>query len=135
MALRSSKCDENRTIFEKVVDPPQCLREKMFVKEKRLLGAGPSNPPEAVLKSLSNPMMGHLHPETLQVTKYIMIVLIGDRWHIVLAKYCLSNDSKSYQYGFSGSICFAQTCLFVIFFLPFYLLVESPKTIRNRAGQ
>lgn len=46
---------------------PQCFSTPMFVKEKRLLGAGPSNPPNDVLKSLSLPMMGHLHPETLKV--------------------------------------------------------------------
>lgn len=46
---------------------PQCFSTPMFVKEKRLLGAGPSNPPNDVLKALSLPMMGHLHPETLKV--------------------------------------------------------------------
>lgn len=49
------------------VAAPACLTRPMFVREKRLLGAGPSNPPNAVLNALSQPMMGHLHPETLQV--------------------------------------------------------------------
>lgn len=47
--------------------PPECLAKPMFVRDKRLLGAGPSNPPGTVLIALSSPMMGHLHPETLQV--------------------------------------------------------------------
>lgn len=47
---------------------PDCLTKPMFVREKRLLGAGPSNPPNNVLKALSQPMMGHLHPETLKVS-------------------------------------------------------------------
>ncbi|XP_031620508.1 serine--pyruvate aminotransferase, mitochondrial [Contarinia nasturtii] len=46
---------------------PVSLMQPMFVKEKRLLGAGPSNPPSDVLKALSLPMMGHLHPETLKI--------------------------------------------------------------------
>lgn len=49
------------------VPVPDVLLKPMFVREKRLLGAGPSNPPNNVLSALSLPMMGHLHPETLQV--------------------------------------------------------------------
>lgn len=52
------------------VPVPASLSQSMFVKEKRLLGAGPSNPPSDVLKALSLPMMGHLHPETLKVRHY-----------------------------------------------------------------
>lgn len=53
---------------------PQCFTTPMFVKEKRLLGAGPSNPPNDVLKALSLPMMGHLHPETLKVCLFIALI-------------------------------------------------------------
>lgn len=55
------------------VPVPQCFATPIFVKEKRLLGAGPSNPPNDVLKALSLPMMGHLHPETLKVRIYLYI--------------------------------------------------------------
>lgn len=50
------------------VPVPDVMLKSMFVREKRLLGAGPSNPPDRVRNALSLPMMGHLHPETLQVT-------------------------------------------------------------------
>lgn len=49
------------------VPKPKCFEKEMFVKEKCLLGPGPSNPSERVLRSLSRPVMGHLHPETLKV--------------------------------------------------------------------
>lgn len=49
------------------VPVPDVMFKSMFVREKRLLGAGPSNPPDTVRSALSLPMMGHLHPETLQV--------------------------------------------------------------------
>lgn len=58
----SSSCDYD-------VPVPECFSTPIFVKEKRLLGAGPSNPPSDVLKALSLPMMGHLHPETLKVLR------------------------------------------------------------------
>lgn len=56
----SSSCD-----FD--VPVPEWCSTPIHVKEKRLLGAGPSNPPNDVLRVLSSPMMGHLHPETLKV--------------------------------------------------------------------
>lgn len=60
-------CHKAEKSCEFDVPVPQCFSTPMFVKEKRLLGAGPSNPPTDVLKALSLPMMGHLHPETLKV--------------------------------------------------------------------
>lgn len=56
-----------KSLCEYDISVPQCFSSPMFVKEKRLLGAGPSNPPNNVLKALSKPMMGHLHPEILKV--------------------------------------------------------------------
>lgn len=63
MAFCPSKC-ANEGI---TVPKPECFAKEMYVKEKRLLGPGPSNPSDHVLRALSRPMMGHLHPETLQV--------------------------------------------------------------------
>lgn len=57
-------CQKNSEIE---IPKPQILNEPLKVREKRLLGAGPSNPPDNVLRALSRPIMGHLHPETLQV--------------------------------------------------------------------
>lgn len=59
MASCSRSCEE--------VPKPKCFDDEMYVKEKRLMGPGPSNPPERVLHALSKPIMGHLHPETLKV--------------------------------------------------------------------
>lgn len=75
---RSGSCDVE-------IPVPECLSSAMFVKNKRLLGAGPSNPPDGVLRALSLPMMGHLHPETLKVTINL---------HIIDIKACLSNDAR-----------------------------------------
>lgn len=62
-------CHRKTSITEFEITAPECLSKPMFVRDKRLLGAGPSNPPTAVLNALSLPMMGHLHPETLQVSQ------------------------------------------------------------------
>lgn len=66
---------ENISVCEYEIPPPQSLQTPMFVKEKRLLGAGPSNPPNTVLSALSKPMMGHLHPETVKVKKIIFFYI------------------------------------------------------------
>lgn len=58
--VEKSSCDYD-------IPVPDCFSTPMFVKQKRLLGAGPSNMPDNVQKALSMPMMGHLHPETLKV--------------------------------------------------------------------
>lgn len=63
MAFCPSKCEDGVTVAK-----PKCLEKEMFVREKRLMGPGPSNPTDRVLRALSRPMMGHLHPETLQVS-------------------------------------------------------------------
>lgn len=63
-----TSCNKVQSASEYVVPVPNALLEPMFVREKRLLGAGPSNLPSAVRAALSLPMMGHLHPETLKVS-------------------------------------------------------------------
>lgn len=60
------------------IEKPASLAGPLRVREKRLLGAGPSNPPETVLRALGRPMMGHLHPETLQV-RFLSLI----RWTII----------------------------------------------------
>lgn len=50
------------------VDPPKCLiTTPLKVPTKILMGPGPSNAPARVLAALSNPILGHLHTETLQM--------------------------------------------------------------------
>ena len=47
--------------------PPVVLQEEMVVPEKILMGPGPSNCSKRVLNALSNPVLGHLHPECLKI--------------------------------------------------------------------
>lgn len=63
-----ASCDKVQSVHGLNVPVPDALLKPMFVREKRLLGAGPSNPPTNVRNALSLPMMGHLHPETLKVS-------------------------------------------------------------------
>lgn len=47
--------------------PPNALFQPLTVPSKILMGPGPSNPSQRILDSLSLPMLGHLHPETLKI--------------------------------------------------------------------
>lgn len=49
------------------LQPPQCLAKPLEVPSKLLMGAGPSNAAEIVLKAGSLPLLGHLHTEFVQV--------------------------------------------------------------------
>lgn len=49
------------------VKPPKAFEQKLVVPDKLLLGAGPSNYSERVQKALDNPVLGHMHPETLKI--------------------------------------------------------------------
>ncbi|KAB7494767.1 Serine--pyruvate aminotransferase, mitochondrial, partial [Armadillidium nasatum] len=46
---------------------PACLLRPVRVPSKLLLGPGPSNVSERVLRSMTSPMLGHLHPEFLKI--------------------------------------------------------------------
>lgn len=49
------------------ISPPNALFQPIKVPSKILMGPGPSNPSQRILDSLSLPMLGHLHPETLKI--------------------------------------------------------------------
>ncbi|XP_061387951.1 alanine--glyoxylate aminotransferase [Musca vetustissima] len=49
------------------VPPPACLKRSLYVPNKTLMGPGPSNCSQRVLTSLMNPVLGHLHPECLEI--------------------------------------------------------------------
>lgn len=51
--------------------PPQCLSRPIEVPSKLLMGAGPSNAAENVLKAGSLPLLGHLHTEFTQVCGFL----------------------------------------------------------------
>lgn len=50
-----------------VSSPPQSLMKPMDFPQKLLMGPGPSNCPPRVLAAGALPMLGHLHPEFLQI--------------------------------------------------------------------
>lgn len=49
------------------VSVPESLRSPLVVPNKLMMGPGPSNLSERVRLALSNPILGHLHPECLQI--------------------------------------------------------------------
>ncbi|KAL7638640.1 UNVERIFIED_CONTAM: hypothetical protein RMT77_011212 [Armadillidium vulgare] len=49
------------------ISGPTCLLRPVRVPSKLLLGPGPSNVSERVLRSMTSPMLGHLHPEFLKI--------------------------------------------------------------------
>lgn len=54
--------------LEMTVPKPESLKRPMHIREKQLMGPGPSNPSETVYNALSRPMMGHMHTETFKVS-------------------------------------------------------------------
>lgn len=49
------------------VTAPDSLKTPLNVPTKLMMGPGPSNCSKRVLESLKNPVLGHLHPETLKI--------------------------------------------------------------------
>lgn len=49
------------------VPVPKFYIEKICIPDKKLMSAGPSNCSDRVLKVMSQPILGHLHPETLKI--------------------------------------------------------------------
>jgi len=50
------------------VPPPQALLRPLAVPERLLLGPGPSNVPPRILAAGGRQLLGHMHPEVLQVS-------------------------------------------------------------------
>lgn len=46
---------------------PASLKKPLEVPEKILMGAGPTNCSSRVLNAMKNPVLGHLHPESLKI--------------------------------------------------------------------
>lgn len=57
----------NNTTFSATIPPPQRLLRPLHVNEKKLFGPGPSNMPAIVVEGLNQPLLGHLHPEFLEI--------------------------------------------------------------------
>jgi len=49
------------------VEPPKCLATPLTVPTKLLMGAGPSNAAESVLRAGALPLLGHLHTEFIKI--------------------------------------------------------------------
>ncbi|EDW00110.1 alanine--glyoxylate aminotransferase [Drosophila grimshawi] len=84
------------------VPPPLVLKRQLFVPSKTLMGPGPSNCSQRVLEAMSNPVLGHMHPECLQIMdevkegiKYIFQTLND-------ATMCISGSGHS---GMEAALC------------------------------
>ncbi|KAI5628315.1 alanine--glyoxylate and serine--pyruvate aminotransferase a, partial [Silurus asotus] len=53
------------------VSPPQCLLRPFVVPHRLLLGPGPSNVSARIVTAACQPMLGHLHPETIEIMDQI----------------------------------------------------------------
>lgn len=49
------------------IPPPIVLKRQLLVPNKTMMGPGPSNCPQRVLDAMSNPVLGHMHPECFQI--------------------------------------------------------------------
>lgn len=47
--------------------PPKSLTTPLVVPNKILMGPGPSNASERVLRAMAQPLLGHMHPETFRI--------------------------------------------------------------------
>ncbi|BFG01052.1 serine--pyruvate aminotransferase mitochondrial-like [Drosophila madeirensis] len=84
------------------VPPPLVLKRPLYVPSKTLMGPGPSNCSHRVLEAMSNPVLGHMHPECLQIMdevkegiKYIFQTLND-------ATMCISGAGHA---GMEASLC------------------------------
>uniref|UniRef100_A0A8B9KC42 Alanine--glyoxylate aminotransferase n=1 Tax=Astyanax mexicanus TaxID=7994 RepID=A0A8B9KC42_ASTMX len=53
------------------VPPPQCLLQPYTVPHRYLLGPGPSNVPPRISTAGAQPMLGHLHAETIEIMDHV----------------------------------------------------------------
>ncbi|KAL7832549.1 hypothetical protein SRHO_G00295670 [Serrasalmus rhombeus] len=53
------------------VPPPQCLLQPFTVPHRYLFGPGPSNVPPRISTAGAQPMLGHLHAETIEIMDHI----------------------------------------------------------------
>uniref|UniRef100_A0A3Q3E033 Alanine--glyoxylate aminotransferase n=1 Tax=Hippocampus comes TaxID=109280 RepID=A0A3Q3E033_HIPCM len=49
------------------VSPPERLRTPLMVPQRHMFGPGPSNVPPRILRAGANPVIGHMHPEILEI--------------------------------------------------------------------
>jgi alanine-glyoxylate transaminase/serine-glyoxylate transaminase/serine-pyruvate transaminase len=49
------------------IPPPQVLKQPLKVPQKTLMGPGPSNCSPRVMNAISQPILGHMHPEIFKI--------------------------------------------------------------------
>lgn len=54
-----------------IVEAPEALKTPLKIREKILLGPGPSNPHPAIYDAMSQPILGYIHPDFLKVCKFL----------------------------------------------------------------
>lgn len=53
--------------------PPKALLQDMVVPPRQLFGPGPSNMADSIAETQSRNLLGHLHPEFVQVSFYVLL--------------------------------------------------------------
>jgi len=57
------------------IPPPDVLFKPLQVPKKLLLGPGPSNPHPAIIEAMTQPILGYLHPEFLEIMDQVRVGL------------------------------------------------------------
>ncbi|XP_062371548.1 alanine--glyoxylate and serine--pyruvate aminotransferase a [Sardina pilchardus] len=76
-ASSSGDCCQNvplpgqESMLSETIPPPTCLLKPFVVPHRYMFGPGPSNVPPRILAAGSQPMLGHLHPETVEIMNHI----------------------------------------------------------------
>ncbi|XP_063058075.1 alanine--glyoxylate and serine--pyruvate aminotransferase a [Engraulis encrasicolus] len=58
-------------MLSETIPPPKCLLEPYRIPDRHLFGPGPSNVPSRIREAGAQPMLGHLHAETVEVMNHI----------------------------------------------------------------
>jgi len=81
------------------VPPPLVLKRPLYVPSKTLMGPGPSNCSHRVLEAMSNPVLGHMHPECLQVQYLLKTTKVLARLSLILELYRKVKPKSIYSWA------------------------------------
>ena len=59
------------TMSKLTVEAPKILSSHLSIPEKTMMGPGPTNVPLRIRNAMSQPTIGHLHPEFCKVNKQL----------------------------------------------------------------
>uniref|UniRef100_A0A4W5RNV2 Alanine--glyoxylate aminotransferase n=1 Tax=Hucho hucho TaxID=62062 RepID=A0A4W5RNV2_9TELE len=57
----------SRAMSSVFVPPPKCLQKTFVAPQRHMFGPGPSNVPPRILAAGAEPIIGHMHPEMLEI--------------------------------------------------------------------